>query len=322
MNLGDKLRALETETFAEFEKCVNSFQYNFLVGDEFTYVDKMGWEYGTYQIKNGDNYLREVYVLKANKKGLYVINRINTQDGGDRPYYISFQNLSSINEQVSLLSAMRSQNVNKPYTILICENKDKILGIFDDDDLFEKAREISNEINSGIRIMSVSQAENFIKTFTDLILKPVEMHYSDVKNVVTSLNMDYTQELNMEYTQEMGDYVMREYYIRDKDETETWESLVENLLYEYQSNQTQEFHFNFRQKVTAWMNTPFVITAKNEIEAIKKAKEFCNDESGGVHDLPWDCITETIGTMSLKENEMYSTQEIVLDQNIVYQNGR
>lgn len=320
MNLGIKLRDLEAEIFTKFEECVNSYQYNFFEGNIFTDKVREGWQYGTYHIKShtasGYYYLREVYVLKVNEKGLYVVNYDIHQDGGDKPYYISFQNLSTPDDQVSLLDEMYSLNTKKPYTILVCENKEKILGIFDDDDLIEQAKKIDIELNSGRNIDNVRQAENFIKTFTDIIFCPIEIHYSDVKNVATSLNM--------EYTQEMGDYVMREYHIREIDDTETWESIIENLLYEYQDNNNQEqnFHFNFRQKVTAWMNTPFNISAKNEIEAIKKAKEFCNDESGGVDELSWECITETIGTMSLKENEMYSTQEIVLNQNIIFQNGK
>ena len=81
------------------------------------------------------------------------------------------------------------------------------------------------------------------------------------------------------------------------------------------------FDFYVDTKCTTWYRTNFEIEAENEEEAKKKAIEFLDDSERDI--LPWEQIDDTTESMSIKENDNQSTEELYdTDGNMIWDNTK
>lgn len=70
----------------------------------------------------------------------------------------------------------------------------------------------------------------------------------------------------------------------------------------------ETFDFYLDTKVTGWYRTPFEIEANSLEEAKLKAIEFV--KSGETSYISWEQIDDTVETMSVKDNDGESTNEL------------
>jgi len=70
----------------------------------------------------------------------------------------------------------------------------------------------------------------------------------------------------------------------------------------------ETFDFYLDTKVTGWYRTPFEIEANSLEEAKQKAIEFV--KSGETSYISWEQIDDTVETMSTKDNDGESTEEL------------
>lgn len=68
------------------------------------------------------------------------------------------------------------------------------------------------------------------------------------------------------------------------------------------------FTFNYDQKCTVWCRTNFEVEAETQEEANLIAQQKI---ISGEIDEPWDPIYETMETMSIKDNDNNSTEELL-----------
>ncbi len=82
----------------------------------------------------------------------------------------------------------------------------------------------------------------------------------------------------------------------------------------------ETFNFYLDTKVTAWYRTPFEIEADTLEEAKLKAIEFV--KSGETSYISWEQIDDTVETMSVKDNDGESTEELYCtdDVNMIWDN--
>jgi len=83
----------------------------------------------------------------------------------------------------------------------------------------------------------------------------------------------------------------------------------------------ETFDFYLDTKVTGWYRTPFEIEANTLEEAKQKAIEFV--KSGETTYISWEQIDDTVETMSVKDNDGESTEELYTysDGEIIWDNG-
>ena len=83
----------------------------------------------------------------------------------------------------------------------------------------------------------------------------------------------------------------------------------------------ETFDFYLDTKVTGWYRTPFEIEANTLEEAKLKAIEFV--KSGETTYISWEQIDDTLETMSVKDNDGESTEELYTysDGEIIWDNG-
>ena len=83
----------------------------------------------------------------------------------------------------------------------------------------------------------------------------------------------------------------------------------------------ETFDFYLDTKVTGWYRTPFEIEANTLEEAKQKAIEFV--KSGETTYISWEQIDDTIETMSVKDNDGESTEELYTysDGEMIWDNG-
>jgi len=84
----------------------------------------------------------------------------------------------------------------------------------------------------------------------------------------------------------------------------------------------ETFDFYLDTKVTGWYRTPFEIEANSLEEAKQKAIEFV--KSGETTYISWEQIDDTVETMSVKDNDGESTEELYTysDGEIIWDNGQ
>jgi hypothetical protein len=83
----------------------------------------------------------------------------------------------------------------------------------------------------------------------------------------------------------------------------------------------ETFDFYLDTKVTGWYRTPFEIEANTLEEAKLKAIEFV--KSGETSYISWEQIDDTLETMSTKDNDGESTNELYTysDGEIIWDNS-
>ena len=83
----------------------------------------------------------------------------------------------------------------------------------------------------------------------------------------------------------------------------------------------ETFDFYLDTKVTGWYRTPFEIEANTLEEAKQKAIEFV--KSGETTYISWEQIDDTVETMSVKDNDGESTEELYTysDGEMIWDNG-
>ena len=84
----------------------------------------------------------------------------------------------------------------------------------------------------------------------------------------------------------------------------------------------ETFDFYLDTKVTGWYRTPFEIEANTLEEAKQKAIEFV--KSGETTYISWEQIDDTVETMSVKDNDGESTNELYTysDGEMIWDNGQ
>ncbi len=83
----------------------------------------------------------------------------------------------------------------------------------------------------------------------------------------------------------------------------------------------ETFDFYLDTKVTGWYRTPFEIEANSLEEAKLKSIEFV--KSGETSYISWEQIDDTVETMSVKDNDGESTNELYTysDGEMIWDNG-
>jgi hypothetical protein len=81
----------------------------------------------------------------------------------------------------------------------------------------------------------------------------------------------------------------------------------------------ETFNFYLDTKVTTWYRTNFEIDADNLEDARKKAIEMYN--KGTLSELGWEQIYDTIENMSIIDNGGYSTEELYLEDELIFDNA-
>ena len=83
----------------------------------------------------------------------------------------------------------------------------------------------------------------------------------------------------------------------------------------------ETFDFYLDTKVTGWYRTPFEIEANTLEEAKLKAIDYV--KSGETSYISWEQIDDTIETMSVKDNDGESTEELYTnsDGEMIWDNG-
>ncbi len=83
----------------------------------------------------------------------------------------------------------------------------------------------------------------------------------------------------------------------------------------------ETFNFYLDTKVTAWYRTPFEIEADTLEEAKEKAIDYV--KSGETTYISWEQIDDTVETMSVKDNDGESTEELYTnsDGEMIWDNG-
>ena len=70
----------------------------------------------------------------------------------------------------------------------------------------------------------------------------------------------------------------------------------------------EKFNFYLDQKVTAWFRTDFEVEAETLEDAKKQALRDLKD--GKIADLPWNILDETVGNMTVEDNNSIPTEEL------------
>lgn len=83
----------------------------------------------------------------------------------------------------------------------------------------------------------------------------------------------------------------------------------------------ETFDFYLDTKVTGWYRTPFEIEANTLEEAKLKAIDYV--KSGETSYISWEQIDDTVETMSVKDNDGESTEELYTnsDGEMIWDNG-
>jgi hypothetical protein len=83
----------------------------------------------------------------------------------------------------------------------------------------------------------------------------------------------------------------------------------------------ETFNFYLDTKVTGWYRTPFEIEADTLEEAKEKAIDYV--KSGETSYISWEQIDDTVETMSVKDNDGESTEELYTnsDGEMIWDNG-
>jgi hypothetical protein len=131
----------------------------------------------------------------------------------------------------------------------------------------------------------------------------------DVINVGNSVNKELTEkEIN---------WVLENYESYETDEPHsTWDLIVERMLYDLPK---EVFTFEFDQKVTTWMRTTFEIDAIDEEDAKSKAIKFAQGDE--ISEMSWEEIMDTKETMSVEDNNGDSTEELMFNGEMIFNNG-
>lgn len=128
---------------------------------------------------------------------------------------------------------------------------------------------------------------------------------TDIFNVAQGINVELTE---TQFENILGKY-----------DTETPEE-NRNLIIEMLIRDETKigFHFEFDQKITTWMRTPFIIVASNIDDAKEKAIEFVKE--GRTEELPWNEIEGVREVMSYEENFNNPTEELIINGETIYHN--
>ena len=97
--------------------------------------------------------------------------------------------------------------------------------------------------------------------------------------------------------------------------------LVQDLETNKLPGYMETFNFYLDTKVTGWYRTPFEIEADTLEEAKEKAIDYV--KSGETSYISWEQIDDTVETMSVKDNDGQSTEELYCtdDVNVIWANG-
>jgi hypothetical protein len=128
---------------------------------------------------------------------------------------------------------------------------------------------------------------------------------TDIFNVAQGINVELTE---TQFENILGKY--------DTETPEENRNLIIEMLIRDETK--IEFHFEFDQKITTWMRTPFTIVASNIDDAKEKAIEFVKE--GRTEELPWNEIEGVREVMSYEENFNNPTEELIINGETIYHN--